>query len=472
MGGNIVIVGGGLAGLTTATRATELGLKPTVLEQGADTDYLCNSRVTAGVVHIASESPVEEPKFLTDKIARITENFVDSAVISPIIGDAHRAIKWLQGHAVKFGRISPKPRHHWVLAPLRMARPGLDPTGWRGRAGDALLRLLTDKIRKGGGEIVLGTKAKDLLFDGAKCVGVRAVRDGKPAEYRGDAVVLADGGFQADEELVRRFITKSPERVQRRNAGTGTGDAVRMLEAAGAKLVGMKYFYGHLMSRDAMKREDLWPYPGLDSLAVAGIVVDSKGERRFDEGLGGVYLSNAMAWSEDPLGFWAIFDDAIWNGPGKEELFSIGANPGLQRLGAPMFQAPDIATLESQAGFAPGSIAKTVKAHNEALAGNALSSLTPKRSTGLPAAMQINTPPFYAVPLCTGLTFTMGGAAVDSDLKVRRQDNSIIERLYVAGKSAGGLEGGETVGYVGGLSLSVITGIRAAESIAREISGG
>jgi len=95
------------------------------------------------------------------------------------------------------------------------------------------------------------------------------------------------------------------------------GDAVRMLEEAGANLVGMKYFYGHLLSRDALTRDNLWPYPGLDSVAVAGIVVNGRGARFVDEGLGGVYLANAIAWSDDPLDSWMIFDEAIWKGPGS-----------------------------------------------------------------------------------------------------------------------------------------------------------
>ena len=223
--------------------------------------------------------------------------------------------------------------------------------GWKGRAGDAMLKLLTKRLRERGGKLTLNTRGRRLIFEGARCVGVVAETGGRESEYRAKYVVLADGGFQADPELVRRFISPHPERVQQRNARTARGDAIRMLEAAGVRLVGMKYFYGHLLSRDAMTCDGLWPYPGLDSLATAGIVVNGAGARFLDEGLGGVYITNAVAWSEDPLDSWVVFDEEIWNGPGRAELFQIASNPGLVQAKGTIFKADTIGALEKAAGF-------------------------------------------------------------------------------------------------------------------------
>ena len=56
--------------------------------------------------------------------------------------------------------------------------------------------------------------------------------------------------------------------------------------------------------------------------------------------------------------------------------------------------------------------------------------------------------------------------AIDADARALRPDDKIIEVLYAAGSAIGGLEGGANVGYVGGLSKSAITGLRAAEHAA------
>ena len=49
-------------------------------------------------------------------------------------------------------------------------------------------------------------------------------------------------------------------------------------------------------------------------IAAAGIVIDAEGRRFTDEGLGGIWISNAIARLPDPLGTTIIFDQAIWDG--------------------------------------------------------------------------------------------------------------------------------------------------------------
>lgn len=87
---------------------------------------------------------------------------------------------------------------------------------------------------------------------------------------------------------------------------------------------------------------------------------------------------------------------------------------------------------------------------------------------GAPPA-PIATPPFIAIPICPGVTNTMGGIAIDGHGRVRRPDGSTIAGLYAAGGSTGGLEGGGALGYVGGLIKACVFGLRAGEDAARRI---
>src|SRR3546814_3677017 len=90
------------------------------------------------------------------------------------------------------------------------------------------------------------------------------------------------------------------------------GDGIRMAAALGARLCGMDRFYGHLLGREVFGNEKLWPYPILDHLAAAGVLVDARGRRFCDEGLGGVYMANETAKLGDPRGIAVVFDEAAW----------------------------------------------------------------------------------------------------------------------------------------------------------------
>jgi fumarate reductase flavoprotein subunit len=296
-----------------------------------------------------------------------------------------------------------------------------------------------------------------------------AEHSGVDTSYHARAVVIADGGFQGDTELVAKYISKRPERLKQRGAGTGRGDGLKMASAVGAALVGTDRFYGHMLSKTALTNDNLWPYPYLDSLVTAGIVVDATGQRFVDEGRGGVYVTNAVAGLDDPLGTFVVFDSAIWEKAGRNGL--IPANPHLEKEGAMMHRAETIEALAKAATLPPDALSRTVSAYNEAIAtGNLQTGIAPTRQSSRYEACTIAKPPFYAVPACAGITNTMGGISVNEHAQALRADNSVIEGLYVAGAAAGGLEGGPEIGYVGGLAKGGVTGLVSAEHIAASIS--
>ena len=57
---DLVVIGGGIAGLTAAGRAAQAGLRAAVLERGTDEQYACNSRYSGGILHIAFHN-IREP---------------------------------------------------------------------------------------------------------------------------------------------------------------------------------------------------------------------------------------------------------------------------------------------------------------------------------------------------------------------------------------------------------------------------
>jgi fumarate reductase flavoprotein subunit len=462
---DVVIVGGGIAGMIAANRAAQLNLRVVVLEQGSAEKYLCNTRYTGGTFHICLREIMLDEEILRQKIVETTAGFVKPALAQLMAREGRRVVRWLQEEGIRFMRASASEYHKWVLAPPGRSRPGLD---WEGRGGDVLLRTLETRLIARKGELVRGARAKSLLVESGRCVGVIAERSGEETSYRGRAVIIADGGFQGDAELVARYISKHPERLKQRGAGTGCGDGLRMATALGGALVGTDRFYGHMLSQTALTNDNLWPYPYLDSLVTAGIVVDAAGQRFVDEGRGGVYVTNAVARLDDPLGTFVIFDSAIWEKAGRNGL--IPANPHLEREGAAMHRADTIEALAKAAKLPVEALSKTISAYNEALStGKLQTAITPQRLSSRYEACAIVKAPFYAVPACAGITNTMGGISVNEHAQVLRADDTVIDGLYAAGAAAGGLEGGPEIGYVGGLAKGGVTGLVSAEHIAANI---
>ncbi len=469
---DLVIVGGGLAGFAAAIRAAEHGLRPIILEQGADEKYLCNSRITMGVFQVALHDMLGDAASLGAAIDAATRSYVAAGLRDKYATEAGPALRWLQGLGVRTINAGAATRNLATLAPPVPRRTGLH---WQGRAGDVMLHTLQTKLEALGGGLQRNMRARELIMDEGRCVGVTATGGGAIHHFRAAAVVLADGGFQANQDLLRRFISKRPDRLLQRNAQTGHGDGLMMAEAVGAKLSDMECFYGHVQARDAMQNPMLWPYPTIDFPISAGIAVDEHGRRFTDEGLAGVAIANAIARRADPLGTVAIFDDFIWHASGKTYVMSV--NPYLIDTNATFYRSEKLEEVATKAGLPAGAVAKTVADYNEALANGTLGRLDPPRSADIEhvwgsPARPIRRPPFYAVPLCAGITYTMGGVVVDAQARVQHVSGRPIDGLYAAGGTIGGLEGGPVVGYCGGLAKAVVFGKIAGESIGKALKQG
>jgi len=458
---DVVCVGGGYAGLSAAARAAQLGQKAVVLERGSDELYACNSRYAGGVMHVSYQNPKDKPADLRRAVNEITAGNADPELVEAVAQHAGRAVEWLKDEGARFARAGNLGWRQWILAPLRPAVTQMD---WKGRGADVTLRALEKNLAKRGGTLFRSTQVIDLIIENEMCVGVRVKQAGTEREYRARAVVLADGGFQGNAEFARQYLTPAPQAVKQRGAGTGLGDGLRMARAAGAAISALEAFYGHVLSRDAMHNERVWPYPQLDELGAAGLIVNSAGQRIADEGYGGVYLANMIARQADPLAMSVIFDEAIWQGPGRAA--AVPPNPTLVSAGGTLHQDQTLAGLAAKLGIDARGLEATVAAYNAALAAGKPGELQPPRSSVKRKAYAITQGPFYGAPVCAGLTYTMGGVCINGNSQVLRPDRSVIPGLYAAGATTGGLEGGPVLGYVGGLIKAVTFGLLAGEHVA------
>jgi fumarate reductase flavoprotein subunit len=475
---DLVVVGGGVAGLAAANRAAERGCRVVVLEQGEDERYLCNSRIATGVLNVAHHDPLSEPAALRRAIDLDTENYAAPELADALAAQAAKSFQWLRAEGARIIKVPIHGKSRWMLAPPRTLCAGLD---WKGRGPDVALQTLAANLKRRGGRLMLGTRAVALRMSGKTCAGIAARQGGAVIEISAGAVLLADGGFQGNAQLVQRFISSKPDALTQRSAGSGQGDALLMAEEAGARITEAEAFYGHLLSRDSLTNSGLWPYPTMDTLVGGAIMIDCAGRRFLDEGLGGIALSNALARSADPLAATAIFDQAIWDIAGRAEL--VPPNPALANAGGTVLSARDLAALAALIEVPPGALQDMVSAYNHAILSGAGEKLTPprsigrmfgeSRSSGKRVELQpVAKPPYYAIPLVAGISYTMGGIAIDAEARVIGTDGAPMPGLFAAGSCTGGIEGGPLGGYVGGYLKAVSLGLIAGETIAATVKAG
>ena len=451
---DVAVIGAGFAGLTVANRVAERGLTPLVVEAGGAELYMCNSRVCTGALHVAFRNPEDSADDLFEAIVSASGGTARRDLARALADRAGPAMDWLRGHGCRFVQHPARAYALPMMAPARALRAGLD---WENSGPNLFLRSLAERLEKRGGRIVRGTKAAGIRMEGGRAGGIVA----PGVEGGARAVAIADGGFQADRHLLSRHISRRPQDLHQRNMQTGRGDGLRMAVEVGAATTGLDRFYGHVLSRDAFGNEALWPYPQVDVICASGMAVTPDGRRFADEGLGGIYLANAIAGLDDPLSATAIIDAPVWEDARNSDI--VPPNPSLSDNGGTVFDADSLEELAAKAGIDASGLAETVAGYNRCIRnGGAL--LPPKT-----AARPIESAPFFAIPLCAGITVTSGGIAVDGRGRVLDRNDAPIPGLFAAGSTVGGIEGGPAAGYVGGLIKAFGIGLIAGDAIADEL---
>jgi tricarballylate dehydrogenase len=173
-----------------------------------------------------------------------------------------------------------------------------------------------------------------------------------------------------------------------------------------------------------------------------GIVVDSTGQRFFDEGSGLVHetwekFSRAVHFDTPDRCAWIIADDKIWNLAGTKNAIRTDVAP---------LKADSIRDLAQAIGISPEALEHTLNAYNAACPKNS-ANFDPGRPDGLAAigalrpaksnwARPLDKGPYVAFPLVGAIVYTFGGLATDINTCVLGSSGP-IERLFAAGEITG-----------------------------------
>ncbi len=458
---DVIVVGAGIAGFSAAVRAAEMGATVVLLDKCDGPLGHGNTLMTSGSFRAGGRNPRSEPSELYESV--MAEGVAYADLVKGWSENCGRAVAWLAHCGVSLseptpGRIWLEPGSAICLAPV-----------YKKDVGTRALTAMKTRLEQLGGRYRNNLNAVKLIDEDEHVCGV-VVREGdKVAEIRAASTILSTGGFSANKEMVRRYIGRNADQCKLRGSSYCTGDGLRMALEVGAKAVNLQYFYGHLLSRKALTDDRFWPYPRLDLFVDEGMLVDGKGDRFVDEGRGDVAVANELARCGDVTGATLIFDHDTWEaarGDAQDShLRTPAPNPWLSDNNGELFSHKTTEGLAELIGINRENLAATLEQYNRALESN-ISSLLGVARTGKAKPLRA---PFYGLRVVPGITFTMGGVAVNGRCEVLDSQEMAIPGLYAAGDTIGGLMGGYHGGYTGGLTQAVVTGMLAGEN-ARQFS--
>src|SRR3954466_9591929 len=106
---DVVIVGGGLAGMAAANRAAGLGRRVAVLEQSAERDYPCNTRYSNGAINCAFQDVNTDPAELLRAIEQKTCGHAVPELAETYARNAAEAVRWLRAEGVELRKVGDHP---------------------------------------------------------------------------------------------------------------------------------------------------------------------------------------------------------------------------------------------------------------------------------------------------------------------------------------------------------------------------
>ncbi len=456
---DILIVGAGLAGFTAAVRAAEQGAKVLLIDKSSGELGDGNVLMASGSLRAGGKSPKTDAKELYDFV--MSEGVGSLDLVDSWSQTAGPAIDWLEKIGVALEETA--PGRIWLKQESEISYGPV----YKKDVGPRAIASLKRRFLELGGSYLNGIAGVRLMVENNRVAGLIGKRGGEEIELRAQSTILTTGGFAANKELVKKYIGPNADRCKLRGSKQDTGDGLRMAMEIGAKAVNLKYFYGHLIARKALTDDRFWPYPRLDSFVDEGVLVDGDGKRFVDEGRGDVAVANELSRAEDPTGATLIFDGASWeaskSSPSSTSLAIPAPNPWMIDNGAEIFSDDSVEGLAKKLGVNAANLDKTIAAYSQAVSSDKAKSL-PVTRTGKPKVLRA---PFYGLRVVSGITFTMGGIAINGQGQALDQSDKPIANLYAAGDAIGGLMGGHRGGYTGGLMQAIVTGILAGDNASR-----
>lgn len=437
---DVVIVGGGGAGLAAAVSAHEAGAKKVVVLEKLG--YLGGStNVSEGALN-AVDPARQGKQGIEDSTAKFYEQTLkgghdkgDPELVKYLTENSLSSVEWLEAHGVKFkdeiGTATGAlwQRSHYPATP----------------SGNTYIRALEAVIDKTNGaiEVITDAEVNDLIKAEGRIAGVKAKHFGEKLTVSSDAVVITTGGFGANVKLRQEVNTGVWKHVVLDNKiGTtninkaAQGQGMDLAKKYGAQLIGLDDIQLHPCGT---------PGTGLmENIRTSGrnrIFVNVDGDRFVNEGAARDVLANAII--KQPKGtYWIVVNKVRY--PARDWVDANGATiRDMVALGS-VVEANSLDDLAKKTGMDAGKLKASIDGYNKIVKDGA------KDPLGFVANNKADTTltegPWYACQKVVTVHHTMGGIKINTKAEVIGTDGKVIPGLYAAGEVTGGIHGSNRLG--------------------------
>jgi tricarballylate dehydrogenase len=450
---DVIVIGGGNAGLCAALAARDNGAEHVLLlERSPEWMRGGNSRHTRNIrcVHRGTPQETYRPEEFLEDLASVCGAPHNLELTEFVVRASEQLPRWMTVHGASW-----QPP---LAGTLHLGRTNR----WFLGGGKALINSYYSTAQKIGVEIMYDACVEDLAIDGYRFEEAKFQQNGVPYSVRGKAVVVAAGGFEANISWLKEHWGDAADNFCVRGTPHNDGKLLAILLAKNAMAVGDPKGV-HAVAVDARAPKfDGGIVTRLDAIPF-GIVVNTRGKRFYDEG--------DEIWPKR----YATWGRLIAEQPGQLAYCLVDSKT-IRSFLPPVFEplaANSIEELSRQMEVDRVALLETVYSYNLATLGNrevspeknglSTHGIEPRKSNW---ALPIDQPPFYAFPLRPGITFTYMGVAVDGAARVLDRSGHPFSNVYAAGEIMAGnvLSKGYLAGF--GLTIGSVFGRLAGEKAA------
>ncbi|WP_130890073.1 FAD-binding protein [Fusobacterium varium] len=425
---DLVIIGGGPAGLAAAISAREAGLKNIILIEKLDI-LSGNGKYDMNFYDLIN-SEAQKARGINDTVeSLIADNSNPLDTPERIKAQAEGAFvldKWLRSFGVKLNYNYGKRGH--------MAESNA-------YAGAHVQDGMENKVKELGIDVRTGTKGLDLIMKDGKAAGVKVQNGNNFYDINAKAVILATGGFSANKELLKKYVPGS-EVFQTSNQIGATGDFIPVFEKNNIKTANLEVL-------------NIFPFIIRQTRDLTGggdgfILVNKEGKRFTSESITyATRFSTAQKILDqtDSAAFY-IYDQKLYDSSFRLQKHTA---QGLH------LKADTLDELADKLGIDKNNLKSTVEEFNKAVRGEIKDPFREK-----PTKKEfMSEGPYYGVQVESAIHMTRGGVVADEKTQVLYDNGNIVNGLYAAGEVANSNSGA----YSAAVIFGRIAGQEAAKYI-------